>query len=228
MSTITTLKLLTHDIVDTNDSTFPVARMVRGFNKAQNKIVNIILQKDTLEQWDDENYTDLNEGLINIVSGQADYSIKEDENFANVIAISKVYIKSSATATDEEYVELTKGHKRITIGEGIPTEYRISGKSIIFDITPDYSCTGGIKVMFKRIPQDITVNDTTKEIGIPSTYHHLLALYTAYDYARAKRMDNRKDILEEISKEHLSLGFFVGRQDFNTTDNITSETIYHI
>ena len=45
MSTVTELKLITHDIVDTNDTTFSPSRMIRGFNKAQDKVVNIILQK---------------------------------------------------------------------------------------------------------------------------------------------------------------------------------------
>lgn len=228
MSTVSELKLLVHDIVDTNSTTFADARMIRGFNKAQDKVVNLILQKDTLAQWDDENYTDLAEGFLNMVDGQQDYSTKEDENFANLLAIHKIYIKPSATALDTEYVEIAKHGKEFSLVEGVPSAYRLSGKSIIFDVVPNFSATNGIKILFTRIPQPISISDTTKEIGIPTTYHHLIALYVAYDYARAKRMDNRNDILAEIREEEKSLGLFVKKQDFNTNIAITAEPVHSI
>ena len=228
MSTVTELKLITHDIVDTNDTTFSPSRMIRGFNKAQDKVVNIILQKDTLEQFDDDNYSDFNEGFINIVSGQQDYSLAEDENFAGIIGINKVYIKPRTDALDDEYVEIEKIGREWSNSDGVPTAYRISKKSIIFDFIPDYSATNGIKVLFRRVPKPILITDTTRKIGVPETYHHLIALYTAYDYARAKRMDNRNDILNEIQEEEKRLGLFVSRQNMNANIRITTEPIQSI
>ncbi len=223
MSTVTQLKQLVHDLVDTSSSTFSDPRMVRGLNKAQDKIVNLILQKDTLDQWDDIAYTDLAEGFLDIVSTQNNYNLREDENFANLLAIHKIYILGSATATD--YAELEKTGKVNTVGTGIPTSYRINGKTVIFNITPDYSATNGMKIMFTRTPSPILTSDTTREIGIPVTFHHLLALHTAYDFARAKRMDNANDLLRECKEEEIALGLHIGRQDFNSNIVITTESV---
>ncbi len=223
MSTVTEIQSLIHDLIDTSSSDFPVARMVRGMNKAQDKIVNIILQKESLGQYDDTNYTDLAEGYLNIVSGQEDYSLKEDENFADLLTVHKVYVLGSATAT--EYVEIEKKGKFKTAGTGIPTAFRLNGKTLIFDIEPNYSSTNGIYVQFSRIPKPILTTDTTRELGMPVTYHHLVALYTAYDFARAKRMDNANDILAEILREEVSLGLHIGKQDFNANLVISPETV---
>lgn len=227
MSTVTEIQNLIDDIIDTNKTDFPAAKKVRLMNKAQDKIVNIIMEKDSLQQWDDDNYGDLNEGYLNLVDGQADYFLDEDENFADILFISKVYILPSATAT--EYVELEKEGKSIpeTI-EGTPTTYRLSGKSIIVKQTPSYNATNGMKVMFSRAPKPIVVADTIRKPGIPVTFHHLLALYTAYDFARAKTLANRSDVLNEIVQEEQRLGIFVRKQDHDTVKTITTEYINSI
>lgn len=199
--------------------------MLRGMNKAQTKIVNLIMQNDTLSQWDDRNWQDLPEGFLNITSGQIDYNLSEDENFADILSIVKVYIKTTASGIG--YEELPKAGKNYTdpTQTGIPSSYRISGRSIMFDVVPNYTSTNGLRVQFIRMPQEISVSDTTKEVGIPSNFHHLLALMTAYDYARAKRMDNRNDILNEINEEMASLGLFVGRQENNSNTVMSAEEI---
>lgn len=211
---ISNSKLLIHDLVDTNPSTFSDARMIRGMNKAQNKVVNIILQKDTLEQWDDNNYDDLAEGFIDLNATQNDYDISEDENFAKILCVSKIFIKESATATD--YVEVEKAGKFFQTATGVPSSYRISGRRIIFDNTPNYTAVNGIKILFTREPKPILISDTTREMGIPSTYHHLVELYTAFDYARAKNLSCRDSLKQEILEEEVKFGIFIEKQSNET------------
>lgn len=226
MSTVTELKLLINDIIDTNASNFSDTRKTRLLNLAQDKVVNLIMQKDTLEQYDDPNYTDLSEGTLDIVDGQSIYNVREDENFADLLFISKVYVIPSATATD--YIEVAKQGKELTLGEGTPYKYRISGPRIVFDAEFNYNKTAGIKIMFGRIPKPILVNDTTRKVGIPVTYHHLLALHVAYYYARAKMMSNRNDIWNEILTESQQLGLFIKRQDNGANLAITQEQVNSI
>lgn len=222
MSTVTEIKLIIDDLVDTSASTFSDARKVRGLNKAQDKIFNLIMEKDTLYQWDDHNYSDLNEGYLDIVSGTDVYSFEEDENNARILFIANVYIKEYNESI--EYIKVEKLGKFTNVDDGVPNGYRITGKKIKFNRIFDYAETDGIKLDFIREPQAITVADTTKKPGIPDTFHHLLALYVAYDYARAKRMDNRNDILSEVLTEERRLGIFVNNQDNDT--NITMEARY--
>jgi len=209
MSTVTEIKALIDDLIDTSSSNFTDAKKARLMNKAQDKIVNLIIRTDYEDQYDDENYTDISEGFLSTVSGTADYSFKEDENLANVLYITKVRMKDS-TGT---WQLLTKTKSFIATKSGMPTQYRIVGKTILFDITPDFSSAAGIKIEFVRIPVAISTSDTSKEVGLPTTFHHLLALHVCYDYARSKRMDNRNDLMNEILMEEKNLGLFISSKD---------------
>lgn len=224
--TITELKLYINDLIDSNTDDFSDARKIRSLNVAQNKVVNKIIQSDKLFQWDDENYTDLNEGYIDIVSGTNDYNLKEDENFAGLLFIGKVFIKENAT---DSFVEIDyKEYNPPSTTNGTPNEYRISGKTIVFNPTFDYSLTDGIKVQFIRTPKPITALDTTKKIGIPETYHHLVALYVCYDYARAKNLANKNDFLNDILLEEKKLGLYIDRLNNPINSRIVPEEINSI
>ena len=73
------------------------------------------------------------------MSGQQDYSLAEDENFAGIIGINKsIYIKPRTDALDDEYVEIEKIGREWSNSDGVPTAYRISKKVlylILFLIT---------------------------------------------------------------------------------------------
>lgn len=217
------IKNLIDDLVDTNTTTFPVAKKVRLMNRNQDKIVNIILENDPLGVYDDANYTDLAEGTLDLTSGTQIYDISEDENFAELLFAVKVLIKDSSgnykeidrkgTLDPEFYRSFA-----LTTTSGTPRYYRLTGKRLIFDIVPNYTQSGGIKIIFQRKPKAIDVADTTREVGIPTTFHQLLALMVSYDYARSKRMDIRNELLAEIigEMERLSLHLQIQDRDVKT------------
>lgn len=224
MSTVTELKTLTRNLLDVNSSDLPDSRIVPFMNMAQNKIVNLMMEKDQLQQYDDQNHGDLPEGYIDIVSGQNDYDITEDENFVDMLYIAKVYIKE--TSDNIEYVELRRTDKEnLDPIEGTPRVYRISGKTLLIKPTPNYAASDGIYVQFGRPPQEITTADTTKKVGLPSTFHHLLALYTAYFYARSKTLANRNEFLNEALIEENKLGLFTKRKTADTVFNLEAEPV---
>lgn len=217
MSTTLEIKNLVHAELDTSTNDFTDAKMLLFMNKGQDKIVNLIMRNDTEAQWDDKNYTDLPEGFLNIVSGQNDYSVEEDSNNAETIAIWKVFVLDSASAT--EYKELEKAGKFFDVDEGSPTKYRQTGRDIIVSPEPQYNATNGLKLQFTRVPEAITALDAS-EVGIPETYNYLLALYVEYSYARSKVMANRNDILNEIEKEEKNLGLYIVKQSGNVVNRM--------
>jgi len=219
MATITEIKLSIDDLIDTSTSTFADARKVRGLNRAQDKIVNIIKQNDNLQEWDDNNWNDIPEGTLDIVSGQAIYNINEDENLADLLSVISVWFKPDAAAT--EYTKLNKTRRDVVdSATGFPSEYRLVGNNIILSPEPDYALADGLKVLFVRAPREITASDTTKEPGIPPLFHNLLALYTAYEYARAKNLSSKNDILAEVQKEEEKLGVEVSNEQSVDIDNV--------
>ena len=214
---ITTIKNYINDRLDTSDTDFPVAKKTRLLNVGQDKIVNAILQQDRLFQYDDDTYTDLPEGTLNLTSGTYIYDISEDENFANLLYVAKVFVKS----LNGEFYELDKSGIEFetlsgSLVSGQPTKYRLSGKRLVFDINPDYSSDDGIKIFFSRIPSPILEVDTTREPGIPTTFHHLLCLYVCFDFASAKQMTVKNDLYTEIQAEEKKLGLHISKMNNNT------------
>lgn len=215
--TIDDVKALVHDTVDTNTSNFSNARMVRGINVSLNEVTNLILEYDGALELDEEAYGDLPQGTLNLVSNQKDYNFLEDENTADILVVIKVMIKdASGNWSEIDRVSLEDVQKTWDMNEdrvGIPTHYRMSGKTAILYPTPNYSQSASLKVYFIRMPKPVLISDTIRELSIPSTFHQLVAYKTAYNYAVAKTMANRNDILGLILKEEEKLGIHVSNMD---------------
>jgi len=226
--TIEETTTLIDDLVDTNSTTYPLARKIRSIGRNLDKLVNLILENDPAAIFDDPNYADLAEGTLTLTNGQTVYNLAEDENFADVLYVTKVFVKDSVG----NYYELNRyGTNDANIASSLkqntafaifnPQNYfRQSGKRIILGFTPNYTASVGIYIYFQRAPKHPTVSDTSMELGIPSTYHQLVALMCAYDYARAKTLENRNDLLVEIREERESLGLHIDNQEPNKRTQI--------
>jgi len=214
---ITTIRNYINDRLDTNDTDFPVAKKTRLLNVAQDQVVNAILVQDRLFQYDDDNYPDLPEGTLDLTSGTYIYDIREDSNFANLLYVAKVFVKSSTG----NFYELEKSGIEFetlsgSLVSGSPTKYRLSGKRLVFDINPNYTSADGIKIFFPRIPSPILDTDTTREPGLPTTFHHLLALLTCFYLASAKQMTVKNDLYTEIQVEERKLGLHISKMNNDT------------
>jgi len=223
---ITTIKNYINDRLDTSDTDFPVAKKTRLLNVGQDKIVNAILEQDRLFQYDDDTYTDLPEGTLSLTSGTYIYDISEDENFANLLYVAKVFVKSSSG----DFYELEKSGIEFetlsgSLVSGSPTKYRLSGKRLVFDINPNYTSADGIKIFFSRIPSPILEADTTREPGLPTTFHHLLALYACFDFASAKQMTVKNDVYTEIQVEERKLGLHIAKMNNDTNFAVEAKYI---
>lgn len=222
--TIDEIKQIIHDTVDTNTSDFSNARMVRQINIAQDDVVSIILENDGAFEWDEEAYGDLNEGTLTINAGQKAYNLAEDENFANILSVIKGLCKDAGGNWYEikrfhpDYIETS--YDTFEDRSGTPTQYRLSGKKLLLYPTPNTTISNGLKIFFIREPKPITVNDTTRELSIPSIFHKLVAYKVAYNYAVSKRMDNKNDILNMIFREEEKLGLHMANQDRTVNNRI--------
>lgn len=194
------------------------ARINSGFDN----IMPLLLSYSDFIRWDDTNHTDRPIGKINLVSGQSDYTVSEDDNSLDVLNLTNVRILQSAT--DTEYVELEK----MTLDDsrsldamspnpsvsGTPTHWLEVGNTVFLYPEPDYSATVGIQLFFEREQSYFASTDTTKEPGIPKPFHELLALYASLDWNMVNRtedsglitrLQNRIAIKERDLKRLISL-----------------------
>lgn len=165
--------------------------ITNNINGAFDEIMPLLLMLNSDHiRWDDFNHTDRPWGTLNLVSGQSDYTISEDDNALDILNLTNVRIYENATST--EYVEL----QRMLIDDprtldalspnpsvtGVPTHFVEQGNSIFLYPNPNYSATNGIQIFFEREQSYFTSSDTTKEPGFPKPFHEILAMIGALNW----------------------------------------------
>lgn len=194
-------------------------------NEAFDEIMPLLLSftGDTV-RWDDTNNTDLPVCKIDLISGQFDYTIAEDDNGLDILNMASVRIYPNATAT--QYMELTEvtadDPRALAImspsstDTGTPSIYLKRGNTLHFFPKPNYSATDGIQLLFEREQSYFASTDTIKEPGIPRPFHKLLAHIAAHEWLvenkptetvlitrlETKITDAKKNIVAMISKRN--------------------------
>jgi len=204
---------------DITGNTTLLKKFTARVNATQNKIWAKIFQIDGTWQWDDSNQTaDYPIIKTNIVADQRDYSFINDENSNRILDIHKVAILKSATDTlfDEiKPVDAQSGDYSPfvvddTARTGTPYQYDKTANAIFLDPIPSYSATNGLKVYINREGYYFTTSDTTKVPGFAGTFHELLVLGPAYEYARdrglavADRLFRDMTLMEEGLEQYYS------------------------
>jgi hypothetical protein len=211
----TEIKQFADDLLDTSDTKFPVARKTRFANRANERVLSLILSADSSIQFDDRNHTSQAVGTFDITSGQRSYTIKTDEGGYQILRVFSVAIKDSngiwkdVTAVDirdplAQTIRLQSG------GTGVPSKYDFHGNTITFDVEFDYTSAGGGKVYFERmIP--LFEDESENSPGYDEHFHVLIPMWMAYweGFKRmksSKRRELRNDIkiLEDELREHYS------------------------
>src|SRR3990167_3528532 len=177
-------------------------------NAAFDMLMPRLLSYSDQIRWDDVNHTDQPIGTTNLVSGQADYKITEDENSLDILNLIAVRIYDSASGTeykplirmlpdDERALDALSPNPSIT---GTPTHFLESGNKSFLYPEPNYSATNGIQLFFEREQSYFLSTDTTKEPGIPKPFHELLVLYPALDHNAVHRSKEAQLLVELRSR----------------------------
>ena len=194
-------------LLGTNSTTYGINDKTRNINRALERVASIIQTADGKWDWEDLNNADMPIATTNIVSAQQDYSV--DTTFLKIKGV--YYLDTTGTWNELIYSSDKDGFLQLTTNDtGIPSRYTIVGNSILLDVYPTSSVTGGLKVYFARDVHLFTVSDTTATAGFASQFHRYLSLSAAYDFAIAKGKDiantlrNEMLIMEKGIKEHYS------------------------
>lgn len=157
-------------------------RFTNLINIAYGEVVSAIMKVDKNWKWDDSNYTDYPEASITLVDSQRDYELpvaSTGANTATLLRINRVWVLLTDGVTRQELTLMGQDEDFDTSSTGMPSKYRLNGKSIYIDQRPatgSVTLTGGLVIQFQRIPDAFLSTDTTQQPGFMQTYHHLLAL----------------------------------------------------
>ncbi len=177
--------------------TTKLKKFTSRLNEAFNRLVPELVTFNTLLRWDDTNHTKLPVGTFNLVSGQSDYTIAQDDSSLDILNIASVRILPYATATQYMDVEIIGLDDRradeamnpASTDTGVPFAVLKRGNTLHFIPSPNYNATNGGQIFFDRIPSYFVSSDTTKEPGFPKPFHGILPMMASKDWLVANKPD---------------------------------------
>lgn len=175
-------------------TTYPIKMFTRNANMGLDICNALALKGDGIWQFDDSNQSgELLDVSTNLASGTQKYALS-----VTWLRIARIRIKDSAG----NWITLVKRDRRQAsdaqiAASGTPYAYDIMGGYIYLYNIPNYSSTGGMEVQFQRGPSYFAYTDTTKVPGFVVTFHRLISMMAALDYAEANDMNARAATLRE-------------------------------
>lgn len=154
-------------------------------NEELSRIWHTIFENSGNWSFDDSNKTDLPIGRDDLVDGTSKYALP-----ANALTIKRIEVIDE----DDNVLEL----KPINLSDikgavdefldsnGIPTHFRVIGRTIELFPAPNYDKTDGLIVYFDRDMVDFTTSDTSASPGFASPYHEVIPLGMAIKWLSIK------------------------------------------
>lgn len=185
------------------------ATLLKDFTRLVNiwdgRLTMDILLSDGRWQYDDLNIGDINRATTNLVSGQADYSVRTDDNSREIWKVSRVDIKDSngnwKQLKQKDEREITEGYSAYQSTDATPLEFDWDGISLFLLPAPNYNSTAGLKIFFQRESKPFATSGTDSQIpGAASAFHYLWALGPAYEYARDNGKTNVNALRAELEQ----------------------------
>jgi hypothetical protein len=170
-------------------------------NRRLERYLGMLGAGSTVSRVDDTNYTNQPFSLFDIVENQHDYEFKQDEDGNEITDITAVLIKKDTTSNFYKLDRITLDNPDAELimspnsdKTGIPTSFLERNNTIFFNVIPNFSLTEGGKLFYKRVPSYFVVGDTTKEPGIPTHFHEMLAIGVSYDWLLVNKSNARSQI----------------------------------
>lgn len=177
-------------IPETDTTTLSTATYTRYANAWYQRMVFYIWRSSGLWQFDDFNNTTLPEATTTLVDGQGDYGIP-----TTAIDIKEAYVMNSSGDYQKlkriNPTDMIEARDEYYETDAMPAEFYLEGNSIILKPAPlaaSVTLAAGLKIILDRNVTIFTTSDTSKEPGFVATFHRLISLGAAYDFARANNM----------------------------------------
>ena len=171
-------------------------------NRRLDRYLGMLGAGSHLSKTDDTNYTEHPFSYFDVIDGQCDYQFLTDEDGNTILDITAVLIKPSDSSTtfrkldritlDDKDAELIMS-PNATQG-GVPSGYLERNNTIFFDPSPNYNASQGGKLFYKRVPSYFVSTDTTKEPGISTQFHEMIAVAVSYDHLLVHKSNSTVEI----------------------------------
>ena len=217
------------------DNATRLAQFTGRANLALDKAYHIIFGADGTAQFDDNNHTAYPVVKFNLVANQRDYSFTQDADSNLILAFHRVAILPSATATLyqelEPFSEVDERDNDViteTTAAGVPWRYGKLATGLFLDPMPSYAVTNGLKVYIDREASYFVTTDTTKVPGFAGLYHDYVAIFAAYDYAVANRLDAQETLKRDMVEMEKAIEKHYSRREKDKRHILSGKKINYI
>lgn len=209
-------------------------------NLALDKVFHVIFKTDGRWQFDDSNHTTYPILTGNLEDGQRDYSFTTDSDSNLILAIQRVFVRTSATtayyeiypvdvqtAPESEILSFVDGLNT----EGIPYSYDKTATGIFLDPIPKADVTAGLKIYVSREGSyfdNTTTGWASKKAGFAGLYHEYLILDACYRYARANDLQKREVLKRDLLELKKDVEEFYAHRSKDERNVITMEPIIYM
>ena len=203
-------------LCDSTSTSYALADKVRRINIGLEELVAEIINADGIFEYDDTNQSDLPVGTGNLIASQSSYAfaseylqirqVKVKDANGNWLVLKQIDYRDFVDIAIEESFADT----------GMPTHFDILGDNIKLYPAPvaaNVTLTAGLKVHFTRTASLFTTSDTTKEPGLPSPYHVLLAYMAAIPYCAVYKKDRVAWLEKKVVEGKASLIKFFSKRN---------------
>ena len=198
-------------LVGTDSTSYPTAQKTRNINQWYYKVISWILEAESTWEWDDSNYTDFPIATATLVASQEDYTLPAATSSGNASTFLKLLgisvldsggVWHKLRRIDESEM---RGYdiEEVFKTASMPLYYKELGNSVKILPAPSSSSvtlSSGLKVYFQRTMDEFTAADTTQQPGFAASFHRILSLGGAYDYALAKSLPQIGALRIEIER----------------------------
>lgn len=214
----TNITELIDETVNTDSTTYTLAKKARDVNIALDRVLAIIFETGGTWQFDDSNHTDYPIITTNLVSGQRDYSFVTDEAGNMILEVQKVFCSDENGLFREiSPVDVPSGapsnyYDGLNTG-GQPNTYEKNATGIFLDPIPNYNRTLGLKVYISREGSYFTSSDTTKKPGFAGIFHEYLVLHPAYKFAVRKGLAKAPQLKQDMAEMENAIREYYKRRE---------------
>ncbi len=189
-----------------NTTQYPLADFIRSANNWYRRANNWIWHSTGTFEYDDSNYTNLPIATTDLVADQRDYLLPSTAQKIDRVEVKdaggdwqvlKAFDKSQTQTAMEELYSTS----------GMPQRYDMVGNSIMLYPAASSEMTTlsqGLKLYFSRDIDEFTTSDTTASPGFSESFHELISIGAAIDYANVidqSRLGVLNNQLVELKKE---------------------------
>lgn len=186
----------------------------RLINSRYQQVVVMILKAQNSWDYDDINHTDFPILTTSLVDAQQDYSLPASEKILKLKRVEITYDGTNwykAEPLDIGTIGEATGTTSISANfSKLSPFYDIQYNSIFLYPIPDAAVANGLKLWVTREVDEFVNTDTTQEPGIDEPFHRMLAIGAAMDWAIAKGLGVKNDLMALYQDYERRLGDYYG------------------